>query len=116
MPAFARSFRAAEARLWLLCRNFCDFRLISGQGVRRGRSAAARAPLHCHKYGPAVNPQVMKRLPESGLLPLLLLAFSGEAGTGPRPETRLDVRLPPISGVAQFFVFFSSESSLKKVP
>jgi hypothetical protein len=59
-------------------------------GVRRGRTTAARTPPHRHKYGSAVNPQVMKRLPESGLVPLVLVAFSGEAGTGPRPETRHD--------------------------
>jgi hypothetical protein len=28
----------------------------------------------------------MKRLPESGLVPLVLVAFSGEAGAGSRPE------------------------------
>src|SRR5215216_6038733 len=68
-PAFARPFRAAEARLWLLCRKFCDFRLISGQGIRPGRIVAAPVPPRCHKYGSAVNAPVMKHLPESGLVP-----------------------------------------------
>src|SRR5258707_8770076 len=97
MPAFARSFRAAEARLWLFCRNFCDFRLISGQGVRRGRSAAARAPPHCHKYGPAVKPPGMKRLAESGFMALVLGALLGEAGAGPRSEKREERGMSPRS-------------------
>jgi len=79
MPAFARLFRAAEARLWLLCRKFCDFRLISGLRVHRGQIVAARAPPHRHKYGSAVNAPVMKRLPESGVVPLVLVVFPSES-------------------------------------
>jgi len=70
MPAFAYPSRAAEARLWLLCRKFCEFRLIFRQMPRSGQIVAARAPPHGHKYGLPVNAQVMKRLPESGLVPL----------------------------------------------
>jgi hypothetical protein len=78
----SRCGSAAVAFMPQILRLLVDF----WAGVRRGRSAAARAPPHCHKYGSAVNPQVMKRLPESGLVPLVLVAFSGEAGAGSRPE------------------------------
>jgi hypothetical protein len=71
MPAFARSFRAAEARLWLLCRKFCEFRFICRQNGRVRPIVAARTPPHGHKCGSAVNAQVMKRLPESGLVRLV---------------------------------------------
>jgi len=70
MPVLPHPFRAAEGQLWLLCRKFCDLRLISGVGLHRGQSVAARAPPHRHKYGSADNARVMKRLPESGLVPL----------------------------------------------
>jgi len=33
MPVFARPFGAAGGWLWLLCRKFCSFWLIFGQGV-----------------------------------------------------------------------------------
>ena len=103
MPAFARPFRAAEVRLWLLCRKFCDLRLISGLGLRLGRISAASRPPRGHKYGSAVNAPVMKRLPESGLVPLAAGSVSRRTGTGSRRETRQDERLPPCSGVAHVF-------------
>src|SRR6266404_6009373 len=113
MPAFARPFRAAEAWLWLLCRKFCDLRLIPGQGVRGGRISAAPGPPRGHKYGSAVNAPVMKRLPESGLVPLVLVAFSGEAGTGSRQERVKTRDCRPVPELPMFSVFVPSESSLK---
>jgi magnesium transporter len=113
MPAFARPFRAAEARLWLLCRKFCDLWLSSGQGIRRGRISAAWAPPHRHKCGSAVNAPVIKRLPESGLVPLGALAFSSEMGTGSRRDERFAALFPELP---MFSVFVPSESALKKLP
>src|SRR4030095_3425255 len=100
MPPFARPLRVAEARLWLLCRKFCSFRLIPGRGVRQGRIAAVWAPPHGHKYGSAVNVRVMKRLPESALVSLLHVAFPCEGlppdvirvGAGSHQVTRRDER------------------------
>src|SRR4051794_17193806 len=79
MPALPHRFRAAEGRMWLLCRRFCDFRLSSGRRYAPGRIVAAPTPPHRHKYGRAVNPPVMKRLPESGLVPLVAGAFQAKA-------------------------------------
>src|SRR3954454_701910 len=95
----SRCGSAAVAFMPQLLRLPVDFWAGGTPRPKCGRAGATSL----HKYGPAVNPQVMKRLPESGLVPLVLVAFSGEAGTGPRPETRLDVRLPHSSGVAHVF-------------
>src|ERR1043166_9577491 len=58
----------------------------------------------------------MKRLPESALVPLVLVAFSGEAGIGPRPEnpSRRETAAP-VPELTMFSVFVPSESSLKKL-
>src|SRR5829696_6753518 len=122
MPALPHSFRAAEGQLWLLCRRFYDFRLSSGRGLRLGRIVAARTPPHRHKYGRAVNAPVMKRLPESGLVPLVAGAFQAKAspdlirggGIVSRQEDASECR--PVPELPMFSVFVPSESALKKLP